>query len=342
MKPEERQRGAFGTWNMELERSEYMRIEIVKKAGSWLPRPPKPWRRRMGTGCWFAVLVLLLAGCSGSDDVPTLIEKARQGDEKAAMNLVRAMGSPDRDVALTAYKGVIDLGAGIKPWLITGLESPIDSVVEASAAALGNLGDSSTLPALIRIMEGERGRRYAAAWALGEIGDLAVVPNLVRVLGSNDTLLRKSAVRALVKLGPEAGAAVTTFLVEVEDAGSQRAAIRVVGELRSETAIDVLVSIDDLNRDAAAWALGRIGGEEVLEPLLEALSDPRWQVRREAAQALGSLEDDKSVPALTRALEDTVTVVREWAARSLETITGRKVLYLGEEGDMIPPYNLYR
>ncbi|MCK5480627.1 MAG: HEAT repeat domain-containing protein, partial [Gammaproteobacteria bacterium] len=93
---------------------------------------------------------------------------------------------------------------------------------------------------------------------------------------------------------------------------------------------------------AAAWALGRIGGEGALEPLLDALSDPGWQVRREAAQALGSLEDDRAVPALTGALNDTETVVREWAARSLETITGRQVLYLGEDGDMIPPYNLYR
>ena len=296
----------------------------------------------LSVGSLLVLLFLLFAGCSGSDDVPTLIEKARQGNGKAAMKLVRTMGSADKDVALAAYRGVIDLGVDIQPWLARGLESPKDSVVEASAAALGNLGDSGSLPILIGILEGEGARRYAAAWALGEIGDLAAVPNLVRVLGSKDMLLRKSAVRALVKLGPEAGAAVTTFLFAAKDAGSERAAIRVVGELKTEMAIDILISINGPNRDAAAWALGRIGGEGALEPLLEALSDPRWQVRREAAQALGSLENDKSVPALTGALGDTVTVVREWAARSLETITGRKVLYQGEDGDMIPPYNLYR
>jgi HEAT repeat protein len=291
---------------------------------------------------FLTIFTLLFTACGAPDDVQTLITKAQAGDGKAAMKLVNAMGSVDRDLALEAYRGVIDLGTGIEPWLTRGLESPEDSVVEASAAALGNLGDSGSLPALIRLLEGEGGRRYAAAWALGEIGDLTAVPNLVRALGSDDTLLRKSAVRALVKLGPEAGMVVNTFLGEVVDPSSQRAAIRVVGELKTEAAVDVLSAINGRNRDAAAWALGKIGSEGALKPLLDALSDPRWQVRREAAQALGSLEDNKAVPALTRALDDTETVVREWAARSLETITGRQVLYLGEDGEMIPPYNLYR
>jgi len=315
----------------------HVRTHALRMYGGHIERA-----RLMVSGVFLTALLVIFAGCSGNEDVPSLISRASEGDNRAAMKLVEAMGSPDKDMALAAYKGVIDLGAGMEPWLTRGLESSKDSVVEASAAALGNLGDSGSLPALIRVLEKEGGRRYAAAWALGEIGDLSAVPDLVRVLGSNDTLLRKSAVRALVKLGPEAGPAVTAFLSEAEDEKSQRAAIRVVGELRAKSAIDVLISIDDLNRDAAAWALGRIGGQRALEPLLEALSDPRWQVRRKAAQALGSLEDDNSVPALTGALEDAVTVVREWAARSLETITGRKVLYLGEEGEMVPPYNLYR
>ena len=309
-----------------------MRPEMVKNTGS----------RLLASGYWMIVLIIFLSGCTSNDDVPTLIEKARLGDGKAAMKLVRTMGSADKDVAIAAYRGVIDLGVDIQPWLTEGLESPKDSVVEASAAALGNLGDSGSLPVLIRILEGEGGRRYSAAWALGEIGDLAAVPDLVRVLGSDDKLLRKSAVRALVKLGPESGAAVTAFLAKAQDAPSQRAAIRVVGELRSTKAIDALVSVYDQNQDAAAWALGRIGGEGALDPLLGALTDTRWEVRREAAQALGSVESDRGVPALERALKDPVVVVREWAARSLETITGRKVLYQGEDGEMVPPYNLYR
>ena len=123
--------------------------------------------RLMVSGVFLTALLVIFAGCSGNEDVPTLIEKARQGDGKAAMKLVRTMGSADKDVALAAYRGVIDLGVDIQPWLARGLESPKDSVVEASAAALGNLGDSGSLPILIGILEGEGARRYAAAWALG-------------------------------------------------------------------------------------------------------------------------------------------------------------------------------
>ena len=115
-----------------------------------------------------------------------------------------------------------------------------------------------------------------------------------------------------------------------------------MGELKEESAQGVLVRIDGPNRDASAWALGRIGDGKALEPLIAWLSDPEWRVRRETAQALGDLEDDRAVDALTGALEDPEAVVREWAARSLETITGRQVLYRGEDGEMVRPYNLYR
>jgi len=300
--------------------------------GSWI----------LDFGLMAVISIVVLTGCTSHENVATLIEKTRNGDEKASWRLVQAMGSGDRDTALAAYKGAVAMGADMEPFLVRGLESPEAGVVEASAAALGNLGDSGSLPALIRVLEGDRGRKYAAAWALGEIGDLSTVPNLVAALGSDDELLRKSAVRALVKMGPEAGPAVAAFLGKAVKASDQRAAIRVVGELGTEAAVDDLVSIQGPNRDAASWALGRIGGEEALEPLLDALSDPRWQVRREAAQALGSLEDPRAVRPLTGSLDDAVTVVREWAARSLETITGSQVLYRGEDGDMIPPYNLYR
>ncbi|UCF89520.1 MAG: hypothetical protein JSV70_04610, partial [bacterium] len=56
---------------------------------------------------FLAIVTVLLTACGAPQDVQTLISKAQAGDGKAAMKLVNAMGSPDRDTALEAYKGVI-------------------------------------------------------------------------------------------------------------------------------------------------------------------------------------------------------------------------------------------
>ena len=214
--------------------------------------------------------------------------------------------------------------------------------MEASAAALGSMESRESVPALIKAMGRTQSRPYSAALALGEIGELEAVGSLVEALTSENADLRKAATRALVKLGSEVVEFVLPLLTRGDNEVSQRSGIRVVGELRAAEALDLLIPVVGANRDAAAWALGRIGDREGLTALLGALSDGRWQVRREAAQALGSLEDPNSLPALEKALEDPETVVREWAARSLEVITGRKVLYVGDDGIPVPPYNLYR
>jgi HEAT repeat protein len=288
------------------------------------------------------LLILFLSGCAGEVDIPALIEKAKSGDARAGRKLVDVMGSADRETALTAYRALLQIGAGSQPWLMEGLRSGKAAVVEASSAVLGNMGSKASVPALIRLLEQADKRPYAAALALGEIGDFSAVPHLVKALDSENTGLRKAAVRALVKMGPETIRSVLPLIGQDDDEISQRAGIRVVGELRAGAGVELLISVTGSNRDAAAWALGRIGDPEGFDALLGALSDERWPVRREAAEALGSLEDPAAVPALTTALDDVETVVREWAARSLEVLTGRKVLYVDDEGTPVPPYNLYR
>jgi HEAT repeat protein len=288
------------------------------------------------------VSLFFVSGCSSSDDIATLVEKAKSGNARAGRKLVVVLGSTDRDASLAAYRAVLEIGGSSIPWLEDGLRSDNAAVVEACAAALGSMGSKNSVPALIQALKMSDKRPYAAALALGEIGVLDAVPHLVVVLASSNSELRKAATRALVKIGSEAAGSVMPLLTETENEISQRAGIRVVGELRASEAVEMLVPITGANRDAASWALGRIGDPGGLEALLGALSDDRWQVRREAAQALGNLEDPDAVPALTGALDDPETVVREWAARSLEVITGQKVLYANDEGELVPPYNLYR
>lgn len=288
------------------------------------------------------LIAFLTVACStGDEGVDTLARNAAHGDCGAAKRLVLAMGDRTRERSLDAYKSVVSVGNVVIPYLYKGLASDDQDLFEACAAALGNIGSTDSLPALKTALGRKGMRRYAVAWALGEIGDPSVTVLLVRSLATGDAVLRKAAVRALVRLGPSVGPQVLEMLERSDDPKARRAAIRVLGEIKEQAAVTLLTEVEGINRDAAVWALGRIGNPQALQPLLKDLSDEKWSVRRQAAQALGNLEDAGAVSALRRTLDDPEAVVREWAARSLETLTGKRVLYRDEDGQIIPPYNLY-
>ncbi len=298
--------------------------------------------RRVAPGVFFAVFLMALS-CSGKmEDIESLSRKAVDGDKRSAGKLVSAMGDDSRERSLEAYRAIVSLGDPACPYLYRGLESSDRKVFESSAAALGNIGSQDSVPVLISALREEGPRRYAVAWALGEIGNPDAIPVLVEALENRDDALRKAAVRALVKIGPEAEDEVVPLLGREIEPAAQRAAVRVIGEIKGAGGVSLLEDMDGINRDAAVWALGRIGDPGSLPILIDALSDNRWHVRRQAAEALGNLEADGAVPALRKALEDPEPVVREWSARSLETLTGVQVLYRDEDGQMTPPYNLYR
>ncbi len=286
---------------------------------------------------------LMALSCSGQiEDIESLSRKAREGDLRSGRELVLAMGAENRERSLKAYRAVLSLGEIARPQLYRGLKSSDRRVFESSAAALGSIGSQDSVPLLIDALKEEGQRRYAAAWALGEIGSMDGVPILVEAIQSEDDVLRKTAVRALVKIGPEVEDDVIPVLRNEADQKAQRAAVRVLGEIKGPGAVSLLEAVDGDNRDAAVWALGRIGAPGSLLTLIDALNDERWVVRRQAAEALGNLEIVDAVEALRLALEDPEPVVREWAARSLETLAGVQTLYRDEDGQMVPPYNLYR
>ncbi|PLY04439.1 MAG: hypothetical protein C0624_05720, partial [Desulfuromonas sp.] len=88
-------------------------------------------------------------------------------------------------------------------------------------------------------------------------------------------------------------------------------------------------------------ALGKLKDPAAEHALVAGLQDTDWRVRMNAAMALGPLGTEIAVPKLRITLEDDERVVREWSARSLEMITGERVLYRNQAGEMVPPYNVY-
>ncbi len=290
-----------------------------------------------------ALPLCLLPGCGGGvegGEIPALVESARGGDAGASRALVQALGASDRELALLAYRGVLEAGPVCAPALLEALSGRDPARWEAAAAALANLREKKAVPALVEAL-GEGGPRApTAAWALGMLGDPAAVGPLAKALATPRESLRRQAVRALVRMGSPA---VEEAVLKAwsEDPAVERPAIRVLGEMRSRAALAPLLAAGEANRDAAVWALGRIADPAAGAAVRSAMGDSRWQVRREAAQALGALGDRGDEPLLRRALEDPEPVVREWGARSLMTITGHEVLYRDEAGKMVPPYNLF-
>jgi len=118
----------------------------------------------------------------------------------------------------------------------------------------------------------------------------------IEKLEHKDVEVRRSAAKALQKMGPGAKEAVPVLIKALQDK-------------------------DELVRTNAAFALGRVGpeAEQAVPNLIKALEDEDRNVRVIAVQALGSIgpEAKQSVPAFTRALQDEKYKVRTSATRAL-------------------------
>jgi HEAT repeat protein len=106
-------------------------------------------------------------------------------------------------VASRDWKRAVDLGqVAIRP-LIKGLETFGASFLrEASAKALGEIGQAESVEALIAALQDKDvGVRGAAAAALGKTGDARAVEPLVACLHDVDEYVRTPAARALGEIG---------------------------------------------------------------------------------------------------------------------------------------------
>jgi HEAT repeat protein len=98
--------------------------------------------------------------------------------------------------------------------LLTLVDDPEPSVVEAACAALGEIGDAGRpgVPALGRVCghHPDQRCREAAAAALGAIGDPAGVPAILAALSDKPTVRR----RAVIALAPFSGPEIEAALVQ--------------------------------------------------------------------------------------------------------------------------------
>jgi HEAT repeat protein len=250
---------------------------------------------------------------------------AKLGEATAHDTIVRAVLSDDSelsDLALVElrnanYHGVpilVDLQATgqrteaiaralstVRDQLIDQLGADDPDVRQASAAALGAVGDAAALEPL-RALLGDPSNlvRFHAASSMVRLGDDGGSAFLFDALGNPDPILRLNAIKSLVRVQQLAGG--------VED-----------------RLLSCLTDQDPALRSGAAQILGQAGVQSALTPLLGLLDDDDAEVRWNAAIGLGHLAQPASREALQLLVDDPHETVAYYATWALDQLAdGRR------------------
>ena len=188
------------------------------------------------------------------------------------------------------------------PFLEGLLRVPNPYVRERGVRALGQLADPQKIPLLGQILEGDPVPtvRRAAAWSLGNLRDTTAVPALVPALSDTALQVRREVLAALRFLWTRAAAEAT--ITALADSANQVRfiAAQILGHHRPDGALEPLLhALDDSSlgvRAESARALGLLGNTAAVEPLEHLLSrsesadHPDHRAAREALRRLTGLE----------------------------------------------------
>lgn len=183
--------------------------------------------------------------------------------------------------------------------LLDQLNGSDDRDCEASAVALGKMGEAALPHLKALLVDGKADARFWAVRALWVMNTSAATQTLVGLLDDPDEMVRSGAALAL-------------------------------GELEAEVAIDKLAQLMREEKgstgDHAADALSKIGRPAALA-LFETLDDARAWVRIRAARALVPVESHAAIPALFQALDDDSYLVRHYVQEALSRMGIGQMVY---------------
>jgi HEAT repeat protein len=218
---------------------------------------------------------------------------------EASSIAVPALRDSDELVRATASSSVIFLPREeAARALIPLLNDRAEFVRREASFALGEVGDRSATPPLVRLLEKNKALevRSAAAGALGRIGDPTAVETLLRILRARPTedteFVRRTAARAIGQIAQATGRAGTSVVTPQNFLPQKFKDLEGANAPSSlSIAVPVLLSVlqgrtesDDARREAA-FALGAIGDSRAVAALRTAAgsSDPYMaEISREA------------------------------------------------------------
>lgn len=167
-------------------------------------------------------------------------------------------------------------------------------VRKAAISSLGRSRDVRALHPLISLMGDEnRTIREASAQALGSLGDLAVEP-LIESLGNGDWHIRMGSAIALRIIGDPTGVDPLIRATTDENRFVRREAVKSLGRIGDIRATDRLIAaLDDMDigvKIRAAAALGKLADPKAIDPLTNALADQNSELQEAAVEALSKIK----------------------------------------------------
>ncbi len=239
--------------------------------------------------------------------------------------------SPSVDRALTRLMGRVDLRNEIIEALVRHGSSTIDLLISqliaedlevrrSAVVALGRIGDSSAVPAVVNTLNDES-LAVDAANALAQIGDPSAVDGLLNLIGSDDASIRQAAVSALNSVIPPSMSGRIIPLLHDSDPNVRESAVKIAGYFGYPEAASALVELSgDPNervKCAAIEHLPYVEDERAFDVLMHAIKDETPSVRAAVARALGVMDTPEVVQPLIEGLSDDDVWVRYFSARAL-------------------------
>lgn len=234
--------------------------------------------------------------------------------KKSARAVERLLADPRREVVLSACEALGRIGESDSiPALIEKLGSDRKSIQNAAANSLTQMGKNAVSQLAVAMLDSRPQIRALIATILGNIGKPDVLKILIVSLEDNNKAVRRAAITALGRIGDSSSAEeLTKMLGEFPDEASW--SLERLGKSAIPHLLSTLHDRRKRVRASSAKALGRLRGKKAVGKLIDLMQDDSSiVVRRAAAWALGEIGDILAVIPLLRALTD----IHESAAKAL-------------------------
>lgn len=246
--------------------------------------------------------------------------------------LIDGLKSDRSDISAEAVHGLAVIGTPAVPAIQTLITGHHDQTCVNACDALAAIGAGAD-KAIEQLVNAAKSTDPALRWhaisALGDVGPAAksAAPVLIACLSDQDTQVKLSAERSLVKIGK---GAVPTLVESLKNESLHSAVASIIGEIGPDAKAAVpalagmLRSKDPEIRREAILALASIGPEasQTVPELIKLASDKTSPNRPAAAFALGKMGAKEAVPVLKEGMADkdnqVLRLASVWALLQIE------------------------